>query len=46
MHHFFYKVLCGRVYQDACAWHAGSEVYLETRKVPPPLLLPHTPVPP
>ena len=29
----------GDPYQEACAWHAGSEVWPETRKVPPPLLL-------
>ena len=27
------------MYQEACAWHAGSEVCLETGQVPPPLLL-------
>ena len=39
--HYFTSLPCvGGVYQDACAWHAqGSEVCLETRKVPAPPLL-------
>ena len=26
----------GGIYKAACAWHAGAEVHLEIRQVPPP----------